>query len=102
MTKYLSMEREYIPWEAALRSLSSLFDVFDRNEVYGPMQVGSIKMMNKKSEIKIPFYSMQRHIFGPIRPICENKSSLCLIILLLQLQIGRWCLQATLISKDII
>ncbi|KAF4082996.1 hypothetical protein AMELA_G00135010 [Ameiurus melas] len=37
-TKYLSMEREYIPWEAALRSLSSLFAVFDRNEVYGPMQ----------------------------------------------------------------
>ncbi|KAB5558961.1 hypothetical protein PHYPO_G00023220 [Pangasianodon hypophthalmus] len=37
-TKYLSMEREYIPWEAALRSLSSLFEVFDRNEVYGPMQ----------------------------------------------------------------
>ncbi|MCI4383273.1 hypothetical protein PGIGA_G00024610 [Pangasianodon gigas] len=38
MTKYLSMEREYIPWEAALRSLSSLYEVFDRNEVYGPMQ----------------------------------------------------------------
>ncbi|XP_027019984.1 aminopeptidase N isoform X2 [Tachysurus fulvidraco] len=38
VTKYLSMEREYIPWEAALRSLSSLFDVFERNEVYGPMQ----------------------------------------------------------------
>lgn len=37
------MEREYIPWEAALRSLSSLFAVFDRNEVYGPMQVGSLK-----------------------------------------------------------
>ncbi|KAI5101265.1 aminopeptidase N, partial [Silurus meridionalis] len=37
-TKYLSMERAYIPWEAAFRSLSSLFAVFDRNEVYGPMQ----------------------------------------------------------------
>ncbi|KAG7327353.1 hypothetical protein KOW79_008959 [Hemibagrus wyckioides] len=38
VTKYLSKEREYIPWEAALRSLSSLYDVFERNEVYGPMQ----------------------------------------------------------------
>ncbi|TSL68185.1 Aminopeptidase N [Bagarius yarrelli] len=37
-TKYLSREREYIPWEAALRSLGSLFAVFERNEVYGPMQ----------------------------------------------------------------
>lgn len=52
MTKYLSVERDYIPWEAALRSLSSSFDLFDRSEVYGPMQVGSIKtsikMINKK------------------------------------------------------
>ncbi|KAG9266986.1 aminopeptidase Ey-like [Astyanax mexicanus] len=37
-TKYLSLEREYIPWEAALRSLNSLFLLFDRSEVYGPMQ----------------------------------------------------------------
>ncbi|XP_060797041.1 aminopeptidase N-like [Neoarius graeffei] len=38
MTKYLSMEREFIPWETILRRLVSLFDMFDRNEVYGPMQ----------------------------------------------------------------
>ncbi|KAL7866778.1 hypothetical protein AOLI_G00145920 [Acnodon oligacanthus] len=37
-TKYLSLEREYIPWEAALRSLNSLFVVFDRSDVYGAMQ----------------------------------------------------------------
>lgn len=37
-TQYLALEREYIPWEAALRSLSSLLIVFERNEVYGPMQ----------------------------------------------------------------
>uniref|UniRef100_A0A3B4CE00 Aminopeptidase n=1 Tax=Pygocentrus nattereri TaxID=42514 RepID=A0A3B4CE00_PYGNA len=39
-TKYLSLEKEYIPWEAALRSLNSLFLVFDRSDVYGAMQVG--------------------------------------------------------------
>ncbi|XP_066503247.1 aminopeptidase Ey [Hoplias malabaricus] len=37
-TKYLSLEREYIPWEVALRNLDSLFLMFDRSEVYGPMQ----------------------------------------------------------------
>uniref|UniRef100_A0AAR2ISV2 Aminopeptidase n=1 Tax=Pygocentrus nattereri TaxID=42514 RepID=A0AAR2ISV2_PYGNA len=37
-TKYLSLEKEYIPWEAALRSLNSLFLVFDRSDVYGAMQ----------------------------------------------------------------
>uniref|UniRef100_A0A4W4DMG9 Aminopeptidase n=1 Tax=Electrophorus electricus TaxID=8005 RepID=A0A4W4DMG9_ELEEL len=37
-TKYLSSEREYIPWEAAFRCLSSLYLVFDRNEVYGALQ----------------------------------------------------------------
>ncbi|XP_062868491.1 aminopeptidase N [Trichomycterus rosablanca] len=38
MTKYLSVEREYIPWEAVLRNLDSLYAVFERSEVYGPMQ----------------------------------------------------------------
>ncbi|XP_076880953.1 aminopeptidase N-like [Brachyhypopomus gauderio] len=37
-TKYLSQEREYIPWEAASRCLSSLHFVFDRSEVYGALQ----------------------------------------------------------------
>ncbi|KAM9460800.1 aminopeptidase N-like [Clarias gariepinus] len=37
-TKYLSMERKYIPWEATIRSIGPIFDVFDRSEVYGPMQ----------------------------------------------------------------
>ncbi|XP_682987.2 aminopeptidase N [Danio rerio] len=37
-TKYLVREREYIPWEAALRSLNYFFQLFDRNEVYGALQ----------------------------------------------------------------
>lgn len=45
------MEKEYFPWEAALRSLSSLFAVFDRNEVYGPMQVSLIKTSVKTASI---------------------------------------------------
>uniref|UniRef100_A0A8C1F1Q6 Aminopeptidase n=1 Tax=Cyprinus carpio carpio TaxID=630221 RepID=A0A8C1F1Q6_CYPCA len=37
-TKYLLHEREYIPWEAALRNLNYFFQLFDRSEVYGAMQ----------------------------------------------------------------
>ncbi|KAI1904521.1 hypothetical protein AGOR_G00006500 [Albula goreensis] len=37
-TKYLSAEREYMPWESALDNLDYFFLMFDRTEVYGPMQ----------------------------------------------------------------
>lgn len=38
-TLFLSGETEYIPWQAALSSLSYFQLMFDRTEVYGPMQV---------------------------------------------------------------
>ncbi|KAJ8344161.1 hypothetical protein SKAU_G00314900 [Synaphobranchus kaupii] len=37
-TKYLSNERDYLPWESALDNLDYFFLMFDRTEVYGPMQ----------------------------------------------------------------
>ncbi|KAM6950436.1 aminopeptidase Ey-like [Lycodopsis pacificus] len=37
-TKFLDTEVEYMPWETARRSLSYYFLMFDRSEVYGPMQ----------------------------------------------------------------
>lgn len=38
-TKYLYKEREYIPWESTLDNLDFFYLMFDRSEVYGPMQV---------------------------------------------------------------
>uniref|UniRef100_A0A8C9SCB0 Aminopeptidase n=1 Tax=Scleropages formosus TaxID=113540 RepID=A0A8C9SCB0_SCLFO len=38
-TKYLSKEREYMPWQTAINNLDYFFLMFDRTEVYGPMQV---------------------------------------------------------------
>uniref|UniRef100_A0A671SFZ8 Aminopeptidase n=1 Tax=Sinocyclocheilus anshuiensis TaxID=1608454 RepID=A0A671SFZ8_9TELE len=35
-TKYLYEEKEYIPWESAIRNLEYFFLMFDRTEVYGP------------------------------------------------------------------
>ncbi|XP_074522826.1 aminopeptidase N-like [Halichoeres trimaculatus] len=37
-TKYLSKERDYIPWESALRNLDYFILMFDRTEVYGALQ----------------------------------------------------------------
>ncbi|XP_039470375.1 aminopeptidase Ey-like [Oreochromis aureus] len=37
-TKYLNNERDYIPWKAALNNLDFFYLMFDRSEVYGPMQ----------------------------------------------------------------
>ncbi|XP_030623158.1 aminopeptidase N-like [Chanos chanos] len=37
-TEYLSVETEYMPWESALDNLNYFYLMFDRTEVYGPMQ----------------------------------------------------------------
>lgn len=38
-TTYLKMERDYMPWESAINNLDFFYLMFDRSEVYGPMQV---------------------------------------------------------------
>ncbi|XP_071775463.1 aminopeptidase N isoform X2 [Centroberyx gerrardi] len=37
-TKYLNKDTEYMPWESALNNLDFFYLMFDRSEVYGPMQ----------------------------------------------------------------
>uniref|UniRef100_A0A4W6G5D0 Aminopeptidase n=1 Tax=Lates calcarifer TaxID=8187 RepID=A0A4W6G5D0_LATCA len=37
-TKYLSKEKDYIPWESVLRNLNYYILMFDRTEVYGALQ----------------------------------------------------------------
>ncbi|XP_026071988.1 aminopeptidase N-like [Carassius auratus] len=37
-TEYLYEEKEYIPWESAISNLQYFFLMFDRTEVYGPLQ----------------------------------------------------------------
>uniref|UniRef100_A0A3B4ZIN7 Aminopeptidase n=1 Tax=Stegastes partitus TaxID=144197 RepID=A0A3B4ZIN7_9TELE len=38
-TRFLRHETEFLPWESALRNLEYFVLMFDRSEVYGPMQV---------------------------------------------------------------
>uniref|UniRef100_A0A665WG25 Aminopeptidase n=1 Tax=Echeneis naucrates TaxID=173247 RepID=A0A665WG25_ECHNA len=37
-TKYLINDRDYMPWKSALNNLDFFYLMFDRTEVYGPMQ----------------------------------------------------------------
>ncbi|KAG8440629.1 hypothetical protein GDO86_006396 [Hymenochirus boettgeri] len=52
-TKFLSNDTEYMPWQAALSSLSFFTQMFDRTDVYGPMK----KYMKK--QIEPVFYYFQ-------------------------------------------
>lgn len=47
-TKFLDKEVEYMPWETAIRSLNYFFLMFDRTDVYGPMQVGDEMWLKMK------------------------------------------------------
>ncbi|XP_072242690.1 alanyl (membrane) aminopeptidase-like b [Leuresthes tenuis] len=38
-TRFLSNEKEYLPWESAERNIEYFILMFDRTEVYGPMQL---------------------------------------------------------------
>lgn len=40
-TRFLSEEREYMPWQAALSNLQYFQLMFDRSEVFGPMRVSA-------------------------------------------------------------
>lgn len=51
-TKYLNNEREYMPWESALSNLDYFYLMFDRSEVYGPMQVYFLSAKHISIKIK--------------------------------------------------
>ncbi|KAK7892008.1 hypothetical protein WMY93_023971 [Mugilogobius chulae] len=45
-TIYLKNEREFMPWESALDNMDFFYLMFDRSEVYGPMQSYLLKQVN--------------------------------------------------------
>ncbi|XP_057700939.1 aminopeptidase N-like isoform X2 [Corythoichthys intestinalis] len=44
-TKYLSKETQYIPWQSAVGNLNFYYLMFDRTEVYGPLQAYTKKLI---------------------------------------------------------
>ncbi|XP_039629022.1 aminopeptidase N-like isoform X2 [Polypterus senegalus] len=49
-TRYLSKDTEYIPWTSALENLKHYFLMFDRSEVYGPIQAYLRKQVHQLYE----------------------------------------------------
>lgn len=43
-TKYLAMERDFIPWESALWNLEYYILMFDRTEVYEALQASTASL----------------------------------------------------------
>lgn len=41
-TKFLDKEHEYMPWQMAKKNLEYILFIFERSEVFGPIQVGKI------------------------------------------------------------
>ncbi|KAM9311210.1 aminopeptidase N [Gastrophryne carolinensis] len=56
-TKFLIREVEYMPWQAALSSLSYYVQMFDRTDVYGPMKAYMRKQV-------IPLYNYFKQLTG--------------------------------------
>nr|XP_006629061.1 PREDICTED: aminopeptidase N-like [Lepisosteus oculatus] len=64
-TKFLSNETEYIPWQSALNNLDYFFLMFDRSEVYGPLQAYIRKQV-------IPLYNYFENITANWTRIPDN------------------------------
>ncbi|KAF6722116.1 Aminopeptidase N [Oryzias melastigma] len=54
-TKYLDKERDYMPWKSAINNLDFFYLMFDRTEVYGPMQT----YLNSKVAPLFQYYKAQ-------------------------------------------
>ncbi|TNN70174.1 Aminopeptidase N [Liparis tanakae] len=66
-TKFLDKEVEYMPWETARRNLNYFYLMFDRSEVYGPMQA----YVNKQVT---PLFNHFQNITGNWTNIPENHT----------------------------
>ena len=54
-TLFLRNETAYLPWESAVRNLNYFALMFDRSEVYGPMQACFIKISLITCDKKMDF-----------------------------------------------
>ncbi|XP_029290005.1 alanyl (membrane) aminopeptidase-like b [Cottoperca gobio] len=82
-TRFLRNEREFLPWESAVRNLEYFVLMFDRSEVYGPMQVYLRKQVeglyNSQNQSEVPTdHSSQHTQIIAIQVACSNRLPECL------------------------
>uniref|UniRef100_A0A7N9AZS2 Aminopeptidase n=1 Tax=Mastacembelus armatus TaxID=205130 RepID=A0A7N9AZS2_9TELE len=85
-TRFLHTEREYLPWESAVRNLGYFVLMFDRSEVYGPMQAYLCKQVtglynffrNYTENSEVPKdHSLQCNQITAIEVACSNGLPEC-------------------------
>uniref|UniRef100_A0A672SZ17 Aminopeptidase n=1 Tax=Sinocyclocheilus grahami TaxID=75366 RepID=A0A672SZ17_SINGR len=80
-TKYLYEEKEYIPWESAVRNLEYFFLMFDRTEVYGPLQAQPLfdhfKDITSNWTQKPPRYMDQYNQINAVSMACKTGVKGC-------------------------
>ncbi|XP_051918184.1 alanyl (membrane) aminopeptidase-like b [Hippocampus zosterae] len=86
-TWFLRDEKEYIPWESAVRNLEYFVLMFDRSEVYGPMQLylraqvknlySYFRNFTDNSEIPVD-HSLQHNQITAIDVACSNGLQECI------------------------
>lgn len=85
-TRFLRNETEYIPWESAVRNLKYMVLMFDRSEVYGPMQEyfkEQVKVLynrfkNDTNNSTVPEdHSLQHNQIIAIQVACSNGLPEC-------------------------
>ncbi|KAM4572784.1 alanyl (membrane) aminopeptidase-like b [Odontesthes bonariensis] len=85
-TRFLSKEREYLPWESAERNIKYFMLMFDRTEVYGPMQLYLQEKVrglydffrNHTDQSRVPDdHSLQHNQIIAIQLACSNGLPEC-------------------------
>ncbi|KAM6946022.1 alanyl (membrane) aminopeptidase-like b [Aplochiton taeniatus] len=85
-TRYLRDEIEYIPWQSALRNINYFMLMFDRSQVYGPMQAYLRKQVtplynyfkNDTDNSNVPEqHSLQYNQINAISVACSNGLPEC-------------------------
>ncbi|XP_028263796.1 alanyl (membrane) aminopeptidase-like b isoform X2 [Parambassis ranga] len=96
-TRFLSKEKEYLPWESAIRNLKYFVLMFDRTEVNGPMQAYLRKQVkglynyfrNYTDNSTVPEdHSSQHNQINAIQVACSNGLPEC--IEMAQKQFADW------------
>ncbi|XP_060892278.1 alanyl (membrane) aminopeptidase-like b [Labrus mixtus] len=86
-TRFLQNETEFLPWESAVRNLEYFVLMFDRSEVYGPMQAylrEQVKGLynhfrNETDNSQVPTdHSSQRNQITAIKVACSNGLPDCI------------------------
>ncbi|XP_031733828.1 alanyl (membrane) aminopeptidase-like b [Anarrhichthys ocellatus] len=88
-TRFLRNEKEFIPWESTVRNLEYFVLMFDRSEVYGPMQAYLCEQVkglynflrNDTDNSQVPKnHSLQYSQITAIEVACSNGLPECLVM----------------------